>query len=192
MSCKRWFKLKQSVSSMHSLGQRRKYQTMTVSLPALSFAASSLFASERQRFLDLHPHPHPHPRSLALGRDAAQHFYLASPCTGCATSPARPACSCSRPMAHLICADGLAYSDFCLGDTGAMFGHSPTPIVHRPTGRTGSDLHAAVHPHGRSRHPASRHLWPAAMADGPDRQRCQPLRAALGPRRDAAPAAAGV
>ena len=25
---------------------------------------------------------------------------------------------------HLICADSLAYSDFCLGDTGAILGHS--------------------------------------------------------------------
>ena len=29
----------------------------------------------------------------------------------------------------LIDADGNAYIDFCLGDTGAMFGHSPKPVV---------------------------------------------------------------
>ena len=26
-------------------------------------------------------------------------------------------------------ADGNTYIDFCLGDTGAMFGHSPKPVV---------------------------------------------------------------
>ena len=30
---------------------------------------------------------------------------------------------------RLTCADGLAYADFCLGDTGAMFGHSPAPVA---------------------------------------------------------------
>jgi glutamate-1-semialdehyde 2,1-aminomutase len=29
---------------------------------------------------------------------------------------------------RLRCVDGLDYADFCLGDTGAMFGHSP-PVV---------------------------------------------------------------
>jgi glutamate-1-semialdehyde 2,1-aminomutase len=29
----------------------------------------------------------------------------------------------------LIDADGIAHADFCLGDTGAMFGHAPAPIV---------------------------------------------------------------
>ncbi|MES2117419.1 MAG: aspartate aminotransferase family protein [Pseudomonadota bacterium] len=27
-------------------------------------------------------------------------------------------------------ADGHAYTDFCLGDTGAMFGHAPPPVAH--------------------------------------------------------------
>ena len=31
--------------------------------------------------------------------------------------------------ATLVDADGLAYTDFCLGDTGAMFGHSPAPVA---------------------------------------------------------------
>ena len=30
-------------------------------------------------------------------------------------------------------ADGNAYADFCLGDTGAMFGHSPPPVVEALT-----------------------------------------------------------
>src|SRR5689334_8427667 len=31
--------------------------------------------------------------------------------------------------AHVTCVDGHAYVDFCLGDTGAMAGHSPAPTV---------------------------------------------------------------
>src|SRR5580693_9884904 len=31
--------------------------------------------------------------------------------------------------AHFTCVDGLRYIDFCLGDTGAMTGHSPAPAV---------------------------------------------------------------
>jgi len=31
--------------------------------------------------------------------------------------------------AHVTTADGHTLSDFCLGDTGAMFGHSPAPVV---------------------------------------------------------------
>ena len=31
--------------------------------------------------------------------------------------------------AHLSCVDGHDYVDFCLGDTGAMAGHSPAPTV---------------------------------------------------------------
>ncbi|MFN3971126.1 MAG: aspartate aminotransferase family protein [Gemmobacter sp.] len=31
--------------------------------------------------------------------------------------------------ARLTCIDGFEIDDFCLGDTGAMFGHAPTPLV---------------------------------------------------------------
>ena len=31
--------------------------------------------------------------------------------------------------AHLVDVDGRRYVDFCLGDTGAMFGHSPPPVA---------------------------------------------------------------
>src|SRR5215475_1040263 len=40
--------------------------------------------------------------------------------------------------ATLTDADGHAYADFCLGDTGAMFGHAPEPVaeaVRRQSGR---------------------------------------------------------
>ena len=31
--------------------------------------------------------------------------------------------------------DGIEYVDFCLGDTGAMTGHSPEPVVRRSPSR---------------------------------------------------------
>jgi glutamate-1-semialdehyde 2,1-aminomutase len=31
--------------------------------------------------------------------------------------------------AHIVDVDGRRYADFCLGDTGAMFGHSPPPVA---------------------------------------------------------------
>jgi glutamate-1-semialdehyde 2,1-aminomutase len=37
--------------------------------------------------------------------------------------------------AHLIDVDGHEYVDFCFGDTGAMFGHSPKPVVDAVTDR---------------------------------------------------------
>ena len=35
--------------------------------------------------------------------------------------------------AELVDADGHRYTDFCLGDTGSMFGHSPEPVVRAVT-----------------------------------------------------------
>jgi len=35
----------------------------------------------------------------------------------------------SAQGAHITDVDGNHYRDFCLGDTGAMFGHSPKPIA---------------------------------------------------------------
>ena len=83
-----------------------------------------LMAVERQRFLERHP------QSLALSRQAEGHFLLGVPMhwmrdwPGPATLFVREAHGVS-----LTCADGLNYSDFCLGDTGAMFGHSPPAVA---------------------------------------------------------------
>lgn len=37
--------------------------------------------------------------------------------------------------AELVDADGHRYVDFCLGDTGSMFGHSPEPVVRAVSGQ---------------------------------------------------------
>ncbi len=84
----------------------------------------ALLASERQRFLDHHP------RSLALAQAAQQHFLFGVPLHWMRDWPT-PATLFVREArgVTLTCADGLSYADFCLGDTGAMFGHSPAPLA---------------------------------------------------------------
>ncbi len=42
--------------------------------------------------------------------------------------------------ATLTCADGVRYADFCLGDTGAMFGHSPAPLAQAIAGQAARGL----------------------------------------------------
>ena len=91
--------------------------TMPPNLPAL-------LAAERQRFLDQHP------RSLALAQAAQQHFLFGVPLHWMRDWPT-PATLFVREArgVTLSCADDLNYADFCLGDTGAMFGHSPAPLA---------------------------------------------------------------
>lgn len=82
------------------------------------------FATETQRFAATHP------RSMALAAQAAPHFLFGVPLHWMRDWPS-PASLCVQQAqgAHLTCVDGLVYSDFCLGDTGAMFGHSPAPVA---------------------------------------------------------------
>ena len=84
----------------------------------------TLLASERQRFIDQHP------RSLALAQAAQAHFLFGVPLHWMRDWPT-PATLFMRAAqgATLTCADGQTYADFCLGDTGAMFGHSPAPLA---------------------------------------------------------------
>lgn len=88
------------------------------------FHLPALLASERQRFLDQHP------RSLALAQAAQQYFLFGVPLHWMRDWPT-PATLFVREAqgVTLTCADGLSYADFCLGDTGAMFGHSPAPLA---------------------------------------------------------------
>lgn len=46
--------------------------------------------------------------------------------------------------AELVDADGHRYVDFCLGDTGSMFGHSPEPIVRAVTDQIGRGVTAML------------------------------------------------
>jgi glutamate-1-semialdehyde 2,1-aminomutase len=93
--------------------------------PALTPAKlATRFVAETQRFTATHP------RSIALAAQAAQHFLFGVPLHWMRDWPS-PASLCVQQAqgAQLTCADGLVYRDFCLGDTGAMFGHSPEPVA---------------------------------------------------------------
>lgn len=85
---------------------------------------AQLQASERQRFI------HSHPRSLALAQQAQAHYLFGVPLHWMRDWPTPATLFVQRAQgATLTCADGLAHADFCLGDTGAMFGHSPPALA---------------------------------------------------------------
>ncbi|NIC41262.1 aspartate aminotransferase family protein [Aquabacterium sp. A08] len=92
--------------------------------PVMPPRLAPLFAAERQRFIDAHP------RSLALSQRAQAHFLFGVPLHWMRDWPS-PATLFVRQAqgVTLECADGLRHTDFCLGDTGAMFGHSPPPVA---------------------------------------------------------------
>jgi glutamate-1-semialdehyde 2,1-aminomutase len=46
--------------------------------------------------------------------------------------------------AELVDADGIRYADFCLGDTGAMFGHSPEPVARALAAQAGQGFTAML------------------------------------------------
>lgn len=83
-----------------------------------------LFEAERQRFLANHS------RSLALSTEAQVHFLFGVPLHWMRDWPT-PGTLFVREArgVQLTCADGHRYADFCLGDTGSMFGHSPLPVA---------------------------------------------------------------
>ncbi len=84
----------------------------------------ALMQQERERFVALHP------QSMALAQASATHFLFGVPLHWMRDWPS-PATLfvCRAQGATLECADGHTYADFCLGDTGAMFGHSPAPVA---------------------------------------------------------------
>lgn len=81
--------------------------------------------TERERFIGTHP------RSMALARAAGQHYLFGVPLHWMRDWPSPATLFVAQAQgATLTCADGVRYADFCLGDTGAMFGHSPAPLAH--------------------------------------------------------------
>ncbi len=91
-------------------------------LPAV--AVANLLAAERQRFLELHP------RSVSLAGAAREHWLGGVPLHWMQDWGTPEALHVrSARGAWLEDVDGHRYADFCLGDTGAMFGHSPPPVA---------------------------------------------------------------
>ena len=93
-------------------------------MQALSQQATQMIAAAREHFNLLHP------QSLALSHRANGHFLYGVPMHWMNDwgTPV-PLFINQAQGAHFTCADGIDYADFCLGDTGAMFGHSPPAVA---------------------------------------------------------------
>ncbi len=84
----------------------------------------SLLAAERARFAAARP------RSQALAADSRKHWWNGVPLHWMLDwGTPFPLFVATAQGATLTDVDGNSYVDFCLGDTGAMFGHSPPPVV---------------------------------------------------------------
>ncbi|MEQ1497425.1 MAG: aspartate aminotransferase family protein [Novosphingobium sp.] len=87
-------------------------------------AIARMRATECERFVAANP------RSAALGREAARHWHRGVPFHWMLDWGTPFTLFASRAQgAELWDADGHRYDDFCLGDTGSMFGHSPAPVA---------------------------------------------------------------
>lgn len=87
-------------------------------------AVEAFVARERQRFLEQNP------KSVALAERARHSLYAGVPMHWMADwSTPCPLFVERAKGARFYDVDGHAYIDFCLGDTGSMFGHSPEPIA---------------------------------------------------------------
>src|SRR5476651_1075765 len=83
-------------------------------------ALRALRVSEEQRFVDAHP------RSRALFERARATLVGGVPMNWMQRWPGGvPIFVEEASGAHFVDVDGHSYIDFCLGDTGAMTGHSP-------------------------------------------------------------------
>jgi glutamate-1-semialdehyde 2,1-aminomutase len=86
--------------------------------------ASVLLAAERARFAAANP------RSAALAAETKKHWLHGVPLHWMADwGTPFPLFVAQAQGNRLTDVDGHTYTDFCLGDTGAMFGHSPAPVM---------------------------------------------------------------
>ncbi len=94
--------------------------------------AGSLLARERERFAE------DHPRSRELHEAARLSLFAGVPMTWMTMwAGGHPIYVKEATGARVVDADGNAYSDFCLGDTGAMAGHMPEPTMRALAGSAG-------------------------------------------------------
>jgi glutamate-1-semialdehyde 2,1-aminomutase len=82
-----------------------------------------------------------HPRSRQLAAQTEAHFLYGVPLHWM-QDWATPVPLFVREAhgARFTCVDGREYADFCLGDTGAMFGHSPAPVARAIAAQAGRGL----------------------------------------------------
>lgn len=92
--------------------------------PQIRPRAKALVAAERARFTELHP------RSQQMAAEASAHFPDGVPLHWMLDwETPFPLFVREAKGSTVTDVDGYTYSDFCLGDTGAMFGHSPAPVT---------------------------------------------------------------
>jgi glutamate-1-semialdehyde 2,1-aminomutase len=85
---------------------------------------SRLMEREQRTFIDSHP------RCATLASEARASLLGGVPMNWMSKWPgAFPVFATGAHGAHFSCADGIDFVDLCLGDTGAMTGHSPPPAV---------------------------------------------------------------
>jgi glutamate-1-semialdehyde 2,1-aminomutase len=84
----------------------------------------ALATRERERYAELHP------KSAALAESSRAHWLNGVPMHWMQDwGTAFPLFVQAAEGVTLTDVDGHQYADFCLGDTGAMFGHSPKPVA---------------------------------------------------------------
>jgi glutamate-1-semialdehyde 2,1-aminomutase len=87
-------------------------------------AIAAMLDAERGQFAAANP------RSAALAKEAARHWHRGVPFHWMLDwGTPFPLFADKAVGAELWDVDGHRYDDFCLGDTGSMFGHSPAPVA---------------------------------------------------------------
>ncbi|HEX3003118.1 MAG TPA: transaminase [Angustibacter sp.] len=85
------------------------------------------------------------PRSAAMFEHAKEHLHGGVPMSWMAKWPGPyPVFVESAHGAHFTCVDGIDHVDLCLGDTGAMVGHSPEATVARVREQVGRGITAML------------------------------------------------
>ncbi|GAB3597690.1 aspartate aminotransferase family protein [Angustibacter peucedani] len=85
------------------------------------------------------------PRSAALFAQAQEHLHGGVPMSWMSKWPGPfPVYVDSAQGAHFRCVDGVDHVDLCLGDTGAMVGHSPEATVRRVREQVGRGITAML------------------------------------------------
>ncbi|WP_133649903.1 aspartate aminotransferase family protein [Paraburkholderia flava] len=101
--------------------------------------ARQLRERERARFVERMP------ASRQLSERAAQHLLFGVPLHWMNDWPTPFSLYVSDARgAHFRDVDGHVYADFCLGDTGAMFGHSPEPVARALAAQAAKGLTAML------------------------------------------------
>lgn len=107
--------------------------TMNLPTPASDGELRAWLAREQALFAQRHP------ACAALQQSCDRHYLFGMPMHWMRDWPNPHGLFVHQAQgAHLHCADGHRHVDFCLGDTGAMFGHSP-PAVAQALARQGAE-----------------------------------------------------